>query len=71
MLNIDKVNTVYLACGATDLRRSIDGLAIVIQTELKLNPFEKAIFVFCNKHKKSIILYDYQKTRSSSCPKKF
>jgi transposase len=60
MLNIDKVNTVYLACGATDLRRSIDGLAIVIQTELKLNPFEKALFVFCNKqmNKLKILHFD-------------
>lgn len=46
MLNINKVNTVYLACGVTDLRRSIDGLSIIIQTELKLDPFEKALFVF-------------------------
>ena len=28
MLNIDKVSIVYLACGSTDLRKSIDGLAI-------------------------------------------
>ena len=60
MLNIDKVNTVYLACGATDLRRSIDGLALVVQTELKLNPFEKALFVFCNKqmNKLKILHFD-------------
>ena len=34
MLNIDKVNTVYLACGITDLRRNIDGLTLIVQTEL-------------------------------------
>lgn len=49
MLNVDKVNTVYLACGITDLRKSIDGLSIIVETELKLDPFEKALFVFCNK----------------------
>ena len=49
MLNIDKVNTIYLACGITDLRKSIDGLAMIVETELKLDPFEKALFVFCNK----------------------
>jgi transposase len=60
MLNIDKVDTVYLACGATDLRRSIDGLALVVQTELKLNPFDKALFVFCNKqmNKLKILHFD-------------
>lgn len=60
MLNIDKVNTVYLACGATDLRRSIDGLALIVQAELKLNPFDKALFVFCNKqmNKLKILHFD-------------
>ena len=27
MFNLNKVNTVYLACGITDLRKSIDGLS--------------------------------------------
>ncbi|AOR23659.1 IS66 family insertion sequence element accessory protein TnpB [Clostridium taeniosporum] len=49
MLNIDKVDTVYLACGITDLRKSIDGLVMIVQTQLKLDPFEKALFVFCNR----------------------
>ncbi|APM37739.1 IS66 family insertion sequence element accessory protein TnpB [Clostridium kluyveri] len=49
MLNIDKVDTVYLACGSTDLRKSIDGLTLIVQMELNLNPFDKALFVFCNK----------------------
>ncbi len=37
MLNLTKVNTVYLACGTTDLRKSIDGLVILVETELKLD----------------------------------
>lgn len=60
MINIHKVNTVYLACGITDLRRSIDGLTLIVQTGLKLNPFEKALFVFCNKqmNKLKILHFD-------------
>ncbi|WP_163216214.1 IS66 family insertion sequence element accessory protein TnpB, partial [Clostridium thermarum] len=49
MLNIDKVETVYLACGYTDLRKSIDGLVMIVQNQFKLNPFDKALFVFCNR----------------------
>ena len=49
MLNIDKVEKVYLACGCTDLRKSIDGLVMIVQNQFKLDPFEKALFVFCNK----------------------
>ena len=49
MLNIDKVETVYIACGPTDLRKSIDGLVMIVKNQLQLNPFDKALFVFCNK----------------------
>ena len=49
MFNIDKIDTVYIACGITDLRKSIDGLIMIVKNELKLDPFEKALFVFCNK----------------------
>ena len=50
MLKIDKVETVYIACGVTALRKSIDGLVIIVQNQLKLNPYDKALFVFCNKN---------------------
>ncbi len=49
MFNLDKIDTVYIACGVTDLRKSIDGLIVIVKDQLKLNPFEKALFVFCNK----------------------
>lgn len=60
MLNINKVDTVYLACGLTDLRKSIDGLSMIVQTELKIDPFEKDLFVFCNKqmNKLKILHFD-------------
>ena len=31
MFNRDKVDTIYLACGVTDLRKSIDGLGIIVE----------------------------------------
>ena len=35
---------VYLVTGYTDLRRGIDGLATIIQAQLNLDPFSKALF---------------------------
>ena len=60
MLNIDKVEKVYLACSYTDLRKSIDGLVMIVQNQFKLEPFDKALFVFCNKKmdKLKIINFD-------------
>ena len=59
MFNIDKIDTVYIACGATDLRKSIDGLVIIVKNELKLDPFEKALFVFCNKQMNRIKIFHF------------
>lgn len=39
---------VFIACGATDLRKSIDGLAAIVQLQFQLDPFSSAWFVFCN-----------------------
>jgi ABC-type transport system involved in cytochrome c biogenesis permease component len=47
MLNALPSKPVYLACGSTDLRKSIDGLAALVQEGLGLNPFSSALFVFC------------------------
>jgi transposase len=30
---------VYLACGSTDLRKSIDGLAVLVKEAFDLDPF--------------------------------
>lgn len=43
--------SVYLACGPTDLRKAVDGLAATVSEQFKLDPFSKSIFLFCNKKK--------------------
>lgn len=54
MINIKDVKTVYLATGHTDLRKSIDGLAVIVQEQFKLDPFSPSLFVFCNKNKEKL-----------------
>jgi transposase len=49
---------IVLAVGATDLRKSIDGLAALVQESFSLNPFTPTLFVFCNRqHDKMKMLY--------------
>ncbi|PEN68724.1 IS66 family insertion sequence element accessory protein TnpB [Bacillus toyonensis] len=43
------IEKVYLAQGATDLRKSIDGLAAIVNEEFELDPFSPCLFVFCNR----------------------
>ena len=39
----------YIVTGYTDLRRSIDGLAAIIQAQLQLDPYSSALFLFCGR----------------------
>ena len=55
MLNdISSNQQVYLVTGYTDLRRSIDGLAMIIQGKLRLDPFSSALFLFCGRRRDRI-----------------
>lgn len=50
----------YLACEATDLRKSIDGLAAIVQMRFKLNPFSNSLFIFCNRNKDKIKILQWE-----------
>lgn len=54
MLNELSAHPVYLACGATDLRKSIDGLAALVQEGFGLDPFAPCLFVFCNRERNKL-----------------
>ena len=45
---------VFIACGYTDLRRGIDGLASLVQTQFQLNPFTNTLFLFCGRRRDRI-----------------
>ena len=42
---------VYIACGYTDLRKGIDGLARLVQQQFELDPFTNMLFLFCGRHR--------------------
>jgi transposase len=51
---------VYLACGRTDMRKSIDGLATLVLSKFQLDPHQPALFLFCGRRKDRIkgLLWD-------------
>lgn len=42
---------VYLACGHTDMRKQINGLAAIVEGSFGQDPFDGALFVFCNRNR--------------------
>lgn len=49
---------VYLAVGATDMRKSFNGLGLLITENFELDPFSGDLFAFCNRRRDIIkILY--------------
>jgi len=49
--NISEYSGIYLACGVTDLRKSVDGLAHIVKQDFEMDPFENYLFLFCNKRR--------------------
>ncbi|WP_370552026.1 IS66 family insertion sequence element accessory protein TnpB, partial [Haliea sp. E1-2-M8] len=40
---------VYLHRNPIDFRKGINGLAVLVEQALELNPFSEQLFVFCNR----------------------
>ena len=58
MMLPDNRSRVYLAVGATDMRKQINGLSIMVEQHLSLDPFSQDLYVFCNRRRNIIkILY--------------
>lgn len=49
MLTLSPAVRIYLATGATDLRRSIDGLSALVRDRFTLDPLSGHLFLFRNR----------------------
>jgi len=45
---------IYIACGYTDLRRGIDGLAELVRQQFRVDPFSNTLFLFCGRKRDRI-----------------
>jgi len=50
---------VYLACGPTDMRKQINGLSAIVKSCFKLDPFDGALFVFCNRSRDRVKILEW------------
>ena len=47
LINWQAPEHVYLVCGKTDLRKGIDGLAMVVAENFGLDLYNNSLFLFC------------------------
>ena len=52
--DITGVDAIYIVCGHTDMRKSIDGLCAIIEDKLQMNPQANCIYLFCGRRRDRI-----------------
>ena len=62
MFNIKKFDNIYFYRPYVDFRKGIYGLCSIVQEEMKLNPFDKYLFIFSNSSRNKIKALYWDKT---------
>ena len=47
--DITAARSIYIVCGYTDMRKSIDGLCAIVKDELQMDPATRSLFLFCGR----------------------
>lgn len=70
MINPGPATRVFLAAGATDLRKSFEGLADLVKNRFKEDPLSGHLFVFANRNKTRIKILSWDGSGLWVCAKR-
>jgi transposase len=62
MIHLSDFQGIYLHREPVDFRKAIDGLSAIVEGDMKLSPFGKFLFVFCNRNRSRIKILYWDKT---------
>ena len=51
ILDVSKIR-IFIRPGYTDLRKASNGLTVIVQEEMKEDPFNGSMYLFCNRERK-------------------
>jgi transposase len=61
IIDISKVR-LFIRPGSTDLRKASNGLTVLVQEEMKQDPFSGSVYLFCNRERKLLKAVYWDKT---------
>ena len=53
---------IYLRPGTTDLRKAVNGLSVIVQENMKQDPFGGNVYIFCSRDRKLLKAVYWDKT---------
>lgn len=62
MIHLAGLDEIYLHRDVVDFRKSINGLMVIVEQEIKLSPFDGALFIFCNRSRDKLKALYWDKT---------
>jgi transposase len=62
MTQLSELGEIYLHRDVVDFRKSINGLMVIVENEMKHSPFDDALFVFCNRARDKVKALYWDKT---------
>ena len=54
LADISRVTDIYIVCGRTDMRKSIDGLCAIIEDQMHENVAGNTLYLFCGRRRDRI-----------------
>ena len=69
ILDISAVR-IFIRPGFTDLRKATNGLTVIVQEEMRHDPFSGSVYVFCNRDRKLLKAVYWDKSGFWLCQKR-
>jgi transposase len=69
ILDISKTR-IFIRPGYTDMRKASNGLTVMVQEEMKEDPFSGSVYVFCSRDRKLLKAVYWDKTGFWLCQKR-
>ena len=60
VINTDEIKNIYVSKQFLDMRKSIDGLALIVSSQFNMNVLDHSLFIFCNASRNRIKMLYYE-----------